>query len=113
MLRYIFAVWSIMLVNGTTNITRLSSCFNEWRSAKEREDRVLPPPVGTVSEKNPLGNEETSRQFSRTRLRRRLTGVESLLLFPFRFLSRRSESTLRSAVGMSRSQSWKNDSVSR
>lgn len=48
------AFWVMMLVKGITRMTRRWPFFKAWCKAKSSEERVLPPPVGTVKEKKPL-----------------------------------------------------------
>src|SRR5260370_17005670 len=66
-----------MLVNGIAYMTRRSPCRLACSSAKESDDNVFPPPVGTVSEKRPGGCEPALRQACSTSALRRLTAVGS------------------------------------
>ena len=56
-------------------ITRRRPCLAACRSANDMADSVLPPPVGTFSEKKPGSISAASRHQERMRLRHRLTQV--------------------------------------
>src|SRR3984893_9098150 len=62
-----------MAGEGGASKNRRSPCRRACPSPKASEDRVLPPPVGTVSENKPGGCEAALRQACSTSALRRLT----------------------------------------
>lgn len=80
-----------------TTITRCRPWRSACRRAKDMAASVLPPPVGTVSEKRPAGRSAAARQASSTTLRWELTGESPLAAASRTLASTKESSRFRSS----------------
>ena len=75
-LRYSAAFCSMIDRYGITTITRCIPCRRACFKAKAMPESVLPPPVGTVKEKKPVGSAAFAKHSSNTLLRNVLSSLD-------------------------------------